>query len=210
MLAFALTQIESWQAKAVHMFYHTFFIHLYPQLTVTNLQSSRDQNKQMNTLLCWKLAVFPLLVVQWNIGCCFWLRAPELSVSLKSEPDILMAFGVSTIVSAACVGCDSNELPQTSLQCYVAFSCPPLVFPLPHVDRSLRFQCTDIEICIKYLHVHLKFSMQTQVLRNSHSWLEPEDNFGSSNADWRSRPCCMHLQYRQQSCSVIIVWQAVS
>lgn len=71
------------------------------------------------------------------------MRAPELSVSLKSEPDILMAFGVSTIVSAECVGCDSNELAQTSLQHYVAFSCPPLVSPLPHEDHTL-YQCYHI------------------------------------------------------------------
>lgn len=51
MLAFALAQIVSWQVKAVHMFYHTIFNHLYPQLTVTNLYSSLDQNNQMNMLV---------------------------------------------------------------------------------------------------------------------------------------------------------------
>ncbi len=146
MLAFSLAQMVSWQVKTVHMFYHTFFYHLYPQLTVTNLYSSLDPNNQMNMLVL-ETCVFPLCVVVLSIGCCFWLHAPELSVSLKSEADILMAFGVSTIVSAECVGCDSNELAQTSLQHHVAFSCPPLVSRLPHVDRSLilpMYQCSHI------------------------------------------------------------------
>lgn len=45
-----------------------------------------------------------------DVGC-----GSEPVVSLKSESDILMAFGVSAIVSTECVGCDSNKLARTLL-----------------------------------------------------------------------------------------------
>jgi len=66
MLAFALAQIVSWQVKAVHMFYHTIFNHLYPQLTaVTNLYSSPHQ---MNMLVLEACGLSP--------SCCgveYWM-----------------------------------------------------------------------------------------------------------------------------------------
>lgn len=50
--------------------------------------------------------------------CCAAVCASSstLVVSLKTDFDIFMAFGVYAIVSSECVGCDSDELARTLLR----------------------------------------------------------------------------------------------
>lgn len=61
--------------------------------------------------------------------CCagVFVSSSALAVSLKTEFDILMAFGVDAIVSSECVGCDSDELAGTLLELYAGL----LHLPLP-------------------------------------------------------------------------------
>lgn len=61
--------------------------------------------------------------------CCagVFVSSSALAVSLKTEFDILMAFGVDVIVSSECVGCDSDELAGTLLELYAGL----LHLPLP-------------------------------------------------------------------------------
>lgn len=56
------------------------------------------------------------------MSCCRAVVCASSSapaVSLKTEFDILMAFGVDAIVSSDCVGCDSDELAGTLLELYI-------------------------------------------------------------------------------------------
>lgn len=55
------------------------------------------------------------------------MSSSALAVSLTTEFDILVAFGVDAIVSSERVGCDSDELAGTLLELYAGL----LHLPLP-------------------------------------------------------------------------------
>lgn len=67
--------------------------------------------------------------------------SPVSAVCLKTEFDILMAFGVSLIVSSECVGCNSNELARTLLQ-LLHWTAPRL--PLTSAVLGKCLQCSLI------------------------------------------------------------------
>lgn len=66
----------------------------------------------------FSISTTPLLIYLYRfcprfLCCSLCVFFPAIVVSLKTEFDILVAFGVSAIVSSECVGCDSDELART-------------------------------------------------------------------------------------------------